>query len=235
MVSSSPAPLLDNHGLLLDKQNLDFNWINVTAIIEKIEGALEAVQAKIEQTAGQVEEAIEGMLQGIENAALEAAAKWNQTVFELAEKAQALGIDVHDCIEDQTPLAEVVEGLKDDARLCVASNLEPVKKALADLTAVGGEAMDLVARAKAQVVECTQKGNIMAVSACLAGSVPKLNVEAVGLVGQAALRAAIASAKAAALPPLTTLCTSKATAGRAAQASAIVDATAKCIECKLAQ
>ncbi|KAE8744741.1 hypothetical protein FOCC_FOCC008649 [Frankliniella occidentalis] len=246
---SSPAPALlaqraealqqlddtDLQALGLDKHNLRFNWINVTAILEKIENALNTVEVKIAEVTAKVEDALQGVLQGIENAALNAAVKWNQTVVELAEKAEQAGVDIRDCIEQEQPLSEVIEGLKNDTRTCVANQIDEVKKALGDVTDVGGLALDLLDRAKKQVAECSKAGNFIASGLCLAATTPALDVEAVGLVAEAVFRAGIAAVKAGALAPLTTLCDTKATAGRAAQATAIVDATAKCIQGKLFQ
>lgn len=246
-VSSSPAQLDQRAVLLqlqqlddtqlqvlgLDKHNLQSDWI--TSILKKMEEALDDILTKISEAENNVEKGLNNVLQGIEDAALEAAAKWNETVVELAKKAQGLGVDVQDCILAEEPLIDVVEGLKNDARACVATSLDSVKQAFANLTAVGSEAQDLLSRAEELVAECSQKGNILAVGACLLAETPTLEVQAAGLVGKAALRAGIAAVKVAALAPVTTLCTSKAVAGHAAEASEIVDATAQCIRDKLLQ
>ncbi|KAK3926125.1 putative sugar kinase YeiI [Frankliniella fusca] len=247
-VSSSPAPL-EQRALQLQLQQLDdtqlqvlgldrynLNWINVTAILEKIEGALQAVEDKIADAERIVEQGLQNVLQGITNAALEAATKWNETVVELAEEAQQLGVDVEACIQaEEQPLQDVVEGLKTDAQECLATNVDRVKQALDAVSEVGTEAQDLLARATAVVTDCTQKASFPAVLACLAGSVPAMEIEAGALVGAAALRAAIAGSRAATLVPMAGLCATKATTGRAAQAAGIVDAAAQCIKDKLPQ
>ncbi|KAK3926126.1 Repellent protein 1 [Frankliniella fusca] len=224
-VTSSPVRL--------DKQNLKYNWINVTDVLEQIEGTLQAVEAKIDETEKNVAERLQSVLQGITDAALDAAAKWNETVAELAEEAQELGIDVEVCILAEESLNDVVEGLEADAHECVATNLESVEQAVAELKAVGDKAHDLLDRAKAVVNECNDSGFF--VFACLAGQMPTLHVQAFGLAGEAVVRAGVASARAASLAPLTGLCTVKATAGRGAQAADIVDTAAQCIKDKLPQ
>ncbi|KAK3926127.1 Cell surface glycoprotein 1 [Frankliniella fusca] len=225
-VTSSPVRL--------DKQNLKHDWTNVTAILERFKGSLQVVQAKIYETEQNVADGVQDVLQSITNAAQDAAAKWNQTVDELAEEARGLGVNVEDCILAEQPLYDVTEGLVSDVQKCIAPNLDSVEKALADLGAVRDKAQDLLDRAEAVVAGCNSSGPLAFF--CVAGQMPALQVESLGLVNEAVVRAGIASAKATKLfAALAGPCSSKATSNRAAEAAKLVDTAAQCIKDKMSE
>lgn len=222
-------------GLQLDPQQLGFKWLNATEILEAIETMLGIAEEKIGEVSDVVESAVESILEGIEGAALDAANKWNATVQEWVDKANAAGVDIQACLQEQQSLTDVIDGLRADAKDCVDSRINELRAALQKVKDLGPKGDAILEEAKTKVQACLDKNNPILTGMCLVATLPAVKVKAGGLMAEAVWESSVVATKAGAAVPLTALCTSKATAGRAAQASAIVDSTVSCIRSKLGQ
>ncbi|KAJ1532096.1 hypothetical protein ONE63_000725 [Megalurothrips usitatus] len=213
-----------------------FLRVNATEILEKIEEILGVIEDKIAEATARVEASVEAALQGIEDAALDSAAKWNASVQEWVEKANRAGVNVQLCLDSQNrTLADVCADLKKDARRCVSSSIADIRVAVANVQKAGPEARALLENAGNAVVECTQKPNVIQVGICLGTSLVPIHIKATALMAKTVWRSGVVAAKTAGLGPLSSLCASRATVARSAEATKIVNTTVCCIKAALGQ
>ena len=217
----------------LDQQQLDFKWINATEILTEIEALLGILEEKIGEVSDEVESAVESILQGIEAVALNLAQKWSDEVQKWVDKANAADVDIQICLQQKPSLADVVDGLRADAKKCVDDRITDLRAALQNLKDLGPMGDAILEEAKTQIDICLDNSNPIAAGVCLVSTLPAIKVKAAALAAEAVWRSTVVSVKISAAIPLGALCTSKVTAGRAAQATAIVNATVDCIRSKL--
>lgn len=224
---------LEQSPLELEPQG-DKKWPNASQVLEKLEELLGVVEDKISDVSDRVEATVEVVLDIVEQAALGAAGKWNETVQQWVDKANEAGVDVQACVQDEKlSLTAVSAALRSDAKACMADRLLQLDAAVENLRDVAPNARVVMDEARAEVARCRQQNNAVTVGVCLASIFPWLQVKAGAVVASAAWLASVAAVKAGAVVPLASLCASRATAGRAAEAAKIVDVSVTCIREKL--
>ena len=206
-------------------------WPNITKMLQDLEALLAAVEERVETTAARVEDRVQQVMEQIEDEAIDAAKMWNATVLVWVDVTERSAADIKTCLDvEEKSMAVVLDGLRADAKACVNDRLVDINNALKAVSDLAPEAVDVLNETEAQIELCLSKPTPTEQDVCLLAALPVEAVKEAGIVANAVRLSGVVIAKASALLPMGSLCAAKATAGRAADASVVVNTTVACIK-----